>query len=76
MNSLVKKARKLLSEGKVNRILETERRIHFKVIGQTETHSVIFDKEKNSWSCDCKFSTLSEKNCSHIIAAKLFLKKS
>jgi hypothetical protein len=64
------KAENLLKEGKVKKEVETEKRIHFKVQGETETHSVIFDKERNEWACDCPFSTLKEKECSHILACK------
>jgi hypothetical protein len=68
------KAKNLVKEGKVKKEIETEKRIHFKVQGETEVHSVIFNKEKNEWECDCPFSTLKEKECSHIVACKLFLK--
>jgi hypothetical protein len=66
-----KKAQSLFEEGKVKVEFETDKRIHFKVFGRTEEHSVIFDKEKNEWSCDCKYSTLKQKECSHILACKL-----
>jgi hypothetical protein len=45
------------------------------VEGDSETHSVIFDKEKNEFICDCKFSTLKEGMCSHVYAAKLIKEK-
>lgn len=69
------KAKKLLKEGKVKEEFETDKRIHFKVQGETEEHSVIFDKEKNEFSCDCTYFTLKKKYCSHIEAVKLLLKK-
>jgi predicted nucleic acid-binding Zn finger protein len=69
------KAKKLLKEGKVKEEFETDKRIHFKVQGETEEHSVIFDKEKNEFSCDCTYFALKEKYCSHVEAVKLFLKK-
>jgi hypothetical protein len=69
------KAKKLLEEGKVKKEIETDKRIHFKVEGETEEHSVIFDKEKNKFSCDCPYFTLKEKYCSHVEAVRLFLKK-
>jgi hypothetical protein len=65
------KAKKLLKEGKVKKEVETEKRIHFKVQGETETHSVIFDKKSGEWECDCQYSTLREKECSHILACKI-----
>jgi len=69
-----KKGQLIFKEGRVEKDLETDKRIHFKVIGETEVHSVIFDKNKNEFSCDCKYSTLKVKECSHILAAKLYMK--
>jgi hypothetical protein len=69
------KALRILREGKVKKDIETEKRIHFTVQGETETHSVIYDKIKKEWSCDCMYLTLREKTCSHILAAQLFLKQ-
>jgi hypothetical protein len=69
------KALRILKEGKVKKDIETDKRIHFQVQGETEVHSVIYDKIKNEWNCDCMYLTLREKTCSHILAAKLFLKK-
>jgi len=70
------KAKNLIKGGRVKKETETEKRIHFKVQGETETHSVIFDKEKGKLSCDCKYFTLKEGYCSHIEAVRIFLKKS
>ena len=68
------KAENLVKEGKVKKEVETDKRIHFKVQGETEVHSVIFDKEKKEFSCDCPYSTLREGYCSHIEAVKILLK--
>lgn len=68
---ILKKGYELCKESRVIKELETGRRIHFKVRGKTEVHSVIFDKQKNKWECDCKWSSLKQKECSHVIAAKL-----
>jgi len=68
-----KKGYMLFKEGKVKKELETDKRIHFKVIGETDIHSVIFDKEKNEFSCDCKYSTLRQKECSHIIGSRFLI---
>jgi len=65
-----KKGYLLFREGKVEKELETDKRIHFKVLSK-DIHSVIFDKEKNMWECDCKFSSLKEGICSHVYAAML-----
>lgn len=74
-NQVKEKAQSLVQKGKVSKELETEKRIHFKVASR-EIHSVIFDKEKKEWECDCRFFALTQKTCSHILASKLFLEKS
>ena len=66
------KARRLVREGKVKIDFENEARIHFSVIGN-ETHYVIYDKIKDSYTCDCKWFSLKGKECSHILAAKMYL---
>jgi len=70
-----KKAQSLFEEGKVKVEFETDKRIHFKVLGETEEHLVIYDKEKDGWSCDCQFFALRQKTCSHIFAAKIKLRQ-
>lgn len=70
-----RKGTKLFEEGMVKEDLETDKRIHFRVIGESDVHFVIFDKEKNQFSCDCAFFTLHQKKCSHIIAAELYLRQ-
>ncbi|MDI6798907.1 MAG: hypothetical protein QMD12_02850 [Candidatus Aenigmarchaeota archaeon] len=70
-----KKGYLLFREGKVKKELETDKRVHFKVFGETDTYSVIFDKERNEFSCDCRFSTLKQKICSHVIASEILLKE-
>jgi hypothetical protein len=71
--SVEEKAVNLIKEGKVKKELETGKRVHFTIEGTDEKHSVIFDKKTQKFSCDCKWSTLKDKECSHILAAK-FLK--
>lgn len=66
------KGLQLFKNGKVKKELETSKRIHFKVFGETETHSVIFDKKERKYVCDCKFATLQGKTCSHILASELW----
>lgn len=61
----------LFKTGKIKKEIETNKRIHFKVFGETEEHSVIFDKEKNKWFCDCRYFALKQKECSHIFASRL-----
>ena len=75
-NSLQKriKAYSLLRRGLVKKDFEVKERIYFSVKSEEE-HSVFFDKEKMKWFCDCKYFTLTQRECSHIIACKLFLSK-
>jgi hypothetical protein len=61
----------LFKQGKVTKEVETNKRIHFKVQGETAVHSIIFDKEKKEFSCDCKFSSLKKGICSHVYACQL-----
>ncbi len=61
----------LLRDGKVKKQMETERRIYFEVYGKSDVHSVIFDKKKNGWECDCRYFALNQKECSHIIASEM-----
>ena len=70
-----KKAQSLFEQGKVKVEFGTDKRIHFKVLGKTEEHSVIYDKEKDEWSCDCQFFALRQKTCSHILAAEIKLRQ-
>lgn len=69
--SIEKKARQLFEEGKIIKDFETDKRVHFKVMGTEEIHSVIFKKDVDEWQCDCKYSTLKGKECSHILACRL-----
>ncbi|MEM5766039.1 MAG: hypothetical protein QW423_00095 [Candidatus Aenigmatarchaeota archaeon] len=69
------KAKKLFEGGMVGKELETDKRIHFKVRGESEEHSVIFEKRSRKFLCDCAYFTLKGKYCSHVEAVKLFLRK-
>jgi hypothetical protein len=62
----------LFKEGKVRKDIETSKRIYF-VVSSDEEHSVIFDKVKKSYTCDCEYFSLKFKDCSHIYAVKLFM---
>jgi len=65
------KAKQLVEEDKIVKDVETDKRVHFKVMGTEDMHSVIFKKDTKEWECDCKYSTLKRKECSHIAACKL-----
>ena len=66
----------LFRQGKVKKELETDKRIHFTIDTNSKNHSVIYDKMKGSFGCDCEFFSLKFKDCSHIIACRLFLERS
>jgi hypothetical protein len=68
-----KKGRKLFKEGRVRLDFESEKRIYFTVYSR-DVHSVIYDKEKSEFKCDCKYFSVKQKECSHIKACKLFIK--
>ena len=69
--NIPEKAVRMVREGRVKKEMDTDKRTHYNVEGETESHSVIFNKSKNDWSCDCRFSSLQERECSHIAACKL-----
>ncbi|MBI4009919.1 MAG: hypothetical protein HY361_01860 [Candidatus Aenigmarchaeota archaeon] len=71
--AIEKKALQIFKDGRVKLDLETDKRMHFKVKGDSEEHSVIFDKEKNNFLCDCKFGSLKELYCSHIESSVLLM---
>jgi len=73
LKEIEKKARKLFREGRVRLDFESEKRIYFTVYSR-DVHSVIFDKEKNEFKCDCKYFSVKQRECSHIKASKLLLK--
>ena len=73
--TLREKSRKLLKNGKVRKDMDSEKRLFFTVDGESESYSVIFDRDKGIWSCECKYSSMKNKECSHIHACKLFIKQ-
>lgn len=68
---VARKAKIFLRKERVKKVLETENRKYYEVLGQTEKHSVIYDKIKKKFFCDCKYWSLKQKDCSHIIAIKM-----
>ncbi len=62
----------LFKEGKVKIDTDTPQRKYYKVEGDTEEHSVIYNKKKKTYSCDCQFFSLKIKDCSHTVACRLF----
>lgn len=70
-NEIRVKAEILVRDGKVKKDLDTEKRVYFEVNGDSENHSVIFDKKTGEFFCDCRYFTLNQRECSHILAAKM-----
>jgi len=70
-NEIIWKGRILLEKGKVTKDLNADKRAYFTVEGESEKHSIIFEKEKKEWKCDCKFNSLHHKKCSHILACMM-----
>ncbi len=68
---VILKAKQLVNKGKVRKDFETEKRSHFTVEGDSETYSIIYEKGKGEWKCSCKFNSLHQKRCSHILASML-----
>ncbi len=69
-NEILQKGKILLEKGKVTKDIDTEKRIYFTVEGESEKHSVIFEKGKKEFKCDCKFNSLHHRRCSHIVACE------
>ena len=78
MNEISWKTRRkgywLFKNGKVRKEVDTPKRIHFTIFNDEENRQVMYDKTKDCWSCDCRFYALKLKDCSHIIACKLFMR--
>ena len=68
---VMQKGREIFNTGKVEKEVETAKRIHFKVQGETEEHSVIYDKGKKTFECDCRYASLKAGMCSHIYACMM-----
>ncbi len=72
--SVREKAQRLVEEGKVRKDMDSDRRTYFIVKGETDTHSIIFDKISKEWSCDCRYNSTKGLECSHIYACKMIIK--
>lgn len=64
------KARKIIDEKKIEPVVESEDRYQFKVEGYEDDYTVGVDIDTGETFCPCPFQG---KNCSHQIAAHLFL---
>lgn len=71
MKKSTKKALDIVSEEESFIVGETNNNIYFKCKGSFDFHDVIFNKNKNTFSCTCKNLRFVE--CSHIKACRLVL---
>ncbi len=71
--NLIKKGYELFKKGRIKLLVNTNKRMHFEVIGASDIHYVTYDKLSKKFTCDCQYFSLHQKECSHIIAVKLFL---
>ena len=70
--SKYRKARELVRNQKVRCEGLIGSSVYFKV--QTDSlHDVIFKIPGRKWLCDCEYYTRKGKDCSHILACKMFL---
>lgn len=70
-NEIIQKGKALFGLGKVSKDMDTEKRTYFTVEGESERHSVIFEKGKKEFKCDCRYNSLHHKGCSHAYACML-----
>ena len=69
------KAYRLYNTGKVILKSITPNAIYFDVL-DGKVRDVYYVKNRDHWSCDpCKYYSLTTKDCSHILACKLYLKR-
>ncbi len=62
----------LVDTGKVEYKGQIGSSFYFSVISES-THQVLFRIKAEKWMCDCEFTSISEKDCSHILACKHWL---
>lgn len=72
LKEVYKKARKLVKEGRVRLDFETSKRSYF-IVYSREIHSVIYEKNEKKFICDCKYFSVKSKECSHILACKIYM---
>ncbi len=63
------KAAALVRDGRVSLRSTGPERVHLDV----KDYSVVYHRRKRRWSCTCRYNTLTQGECYHIIAARLFL---
>lgn len=72
IKEIYKKAKKLVKENRIRLDFQTSKRIYFTVYSR-EVHSVIYEKDNRKFVCDCKYFSVKSRECSHIIACKIYM---
>ncbi|MBR9680780.1 MAG: hypothetical protein GOU98_03060 [Candidatus Altiarchaeota archaeon] len=67
------KAKSLTEDNKVKYKGLIGSSLYFSVLSNSE-HQVLFRIANHRWMCDCEWAALHKKDCSHILAAKQWLK--
>jgi len=64
------------SKHKVVKVEDFKRRIFIKIKDHyyNTVQDVIFNKEKDNWTCTCYYWSIKQKTCSHIRKAKTVVK--
>jgi hypothetical protein len=68
------KAKKLSEEGNVEFKGLVGSSLYFRVRSNSD-HQVLFRVTNSRWMCDCEWSALHKEDCSHILAAKQWLRR-
>ena len=70
------KVTRLFKEDKIKIEKETFSKIFFRVVGDTDTYLVIYNKNNELWSCHCLSKSFwrinKPEHCTHIETSKLF----
>jgi len=69
------KARRLVMENRVKFVGLIGSSLYFSVKSKEREHKVIFRIPTRKWLCDCEYFSIKAKDCSHIIACKLWLRR-
>jgi len=75
MRDKYKKAEALLRLNRVKLDMKGSDKIYFTVKGDHETYSVIIHTKNSRCTCTCRYWSVTQRKCSHILACLLYLKK-
>lgn len=63
------KAAALVRDGRVSLHSTGPERVHLDV----KEYQVVYHRRERRWSCTCRYNTLTQSECYHIVAARIFL---